>query len=130
MKHEKACGCIIINDNKALMIHQNNGLVGFPKGHVENDETEEETAIRKTKEETNLDVSINKDLRFETNYIVKGNIYKEVVYFISKKLSNDIIKQDKEIKDIKWVPIDEVLDLLQYDNIKKLWKEVLKKISS
>lgn len=130
MKKEKACGCIIINDNKVLMVYQNNGLVGFPKGHVENDETEEETAIRETKEETNLDVSINKDLRFETNYIVNGNIYKEVVYFISKKLSNDIIKQDKEIKDIKWIPIDEVLDLLQYDNIKKLWKEVLKKISS
>ena len=76
MKHEKACGCIIINDNKVLMVYQNNGLVGFPKGHVENNETEEETAIRETKEETNLDVSINKDLRFETNYIVNGNIYK------------------------------------------------------
>lgn len=130
MKKEKSCGCIIIDDGKVLMIHQNNDTIGFPKGHMENNETEEETAIRETKEETNLDVSINKDLRFETNYIVNDNIYKEVVYFVSNKLSDNIIKQDEEIKDIKWVPIDNVLDLLQYDNIRELWKKVLKKISS
>lgn len=130
MKREKSCGSIIIDDGKVLLVFQNNGAIGFPKGHVEGNETEEETAIRETKEETNLDVLVDKNLRFETSYIVNNDIDKTVVYFISKKLSSDVIKQDKEIQDIKWVPINEVLDLLQYDNIKKLWKEVLKKINS
>lgn len=130
MKHEKSCGSIIIDDGKVLLVFQNNDTIGFPKGHVEGNETEEETAIRETKEETNLDVSIDKNLRFVTNYIVNNDVYKTVVYFVSKKLSSDVIKQDEEIKDIKWVPIDEVLDLLQYDNIKELWQEVLKKINS
>lgn len=35
MKHEKSCGCIIIEDKKVLLIKQTNGIWGFPKGHVE-----------------------------------------------------------------------------------------------
>ena len=129
MKKEKSCGAIIINDNKVLMIQQNDGVIGFPKGHTENNETEIETAMRETKEETNIDILINPNLRFETRYIVNSNIDKKVVYYIAKNLNNKIIKQEKEIKDIKWVPIDEVMDLLQYDNIKKLWQDVLNKVN-
>lgn len=129
MKKEKSCGAIIINDNKVLMIQQNDGVISFPKGHTENNETEIETAMRETKEETNIDILINPNLRFETSYIVNSNIDKTVVYYIAKNLNNKIIKQEKEIKDIKWVPIDEVMDLLQYDNIKKLWQDVLKTIN-
>ena len=51
-EREKSCGCIIINKNKVLLIKQTKGHWGFPKGHVEKDETEIETAIREVKEET------------------------------------------------------------------------------
>ena len=57
-KKEKACGCIIIEDGKVLLIKQHQGFWGFPKGHVEDGETEEETAAREVKEETNIDVEI------------------------------------------------------------------------
>ena len=53
-EREKSCGCIIINKNKVLLIKQTKGHWGFPKGHVEKDETEIETAIREVKEETNI----------------------------------------------------------------------------
>jgi ADP-ribose pyrophosphatase YjhB (NUDIX family) len=55
---EKSCGCIIIENRKVLLIKQTSGIWGFPKGHVEHDETEEETAKREVKEETNIDVEI------------------------------------------------------------------------
>ena len=32
---EKSCGCIIIKNNKVLLIKQTKGHWGFPKGHVE-----------------------------------------------------------------------------------------------
>ena len=44
MKKEKSCGvipfCSIGNENRVILIKQNNGVVGFPKGHVEINETE------------------------------------------------------------------------------------------
>ena len=55
---EKSCGTIIIDNNKVLIIKQKQGFYGFTKGHMEENETEIETAIRETKEETNLDVLI------------------------------------------------------------------------
>ena len=58
MKYEKSCGAVIFDGDKVLVIQQVKGHWGFPKGHVENGETEIETALREIKEETNLDVEI------------------------------------------------------------------------
>ena len=65
---EKACGCIIIEDQKVLLIKQKDENWGFPKGHVEEGETEEETAAREVKEETNIDVEIESSKKYEMEY--------------------------------------------------------------
>lgn len=49
-EREKFCGCIITKDNKVLLIKQTKGHWGFPKGHVEKNETEIEIAKDYTKE--------------------------------------------------------------------------------
>ena len=129
MKKEKACGTIIIDNNKVLLIQQKQGFYGFPKGHVEGNETEVETAIRETKEETNLDVVVDESKRFEISYIVNDNIDKKVVYFLAKLTGeNNIIAQEEEINEVIWVDIDKVEDILTFDNLKELWKEVLKEV--
>ena len=50
MKYEKSCGVVtyilINNEIHYLLVKQTNGFVSFPKGHVENNETEEEIALR------------------------------------------------------------------------------------
>lgn len=129
MKKEKACGTIIIDNNKVLLIRQKQGFYGFPKGHVEGNETEVETAIRETKEETNLDVVVDESKRFEISYIVNDNIDKNVIYFLAKLTGeNNIIAQEEEINEVIWVDIDKAEDILTFDNLKELWKEVLKEI--
>ena len=129
MKKEKACGTIIIDNNKVLLIRQKQGFYGFPKGHVEGNETEVETAIRETKEETNLDVVVDESKRFEISYIVNDNIDKNVVYFLAKLTGeNNIIAQEEEINEVLWVDIDKAEDILTFDNLKELWKEVLKEV--
>ena len=129
MKKEKACGTIIIDKDKVLLINQKQGFYGFPKGHVEGKETEVETAIRETKEETNLDVVVDESKRFEISYIVNDNIDKNVVYFLAKLTGeNNIIAQVEEINEVIWVDIDKVEDILTFDNLKELWKEVLKEV--
>ncbi len=129
MKKEKACGTIIIDNNKVLLIQQKQGFYGFPKGHVEGNETEVETAIRETKEETNLDVVVDESKRFEISYIVNDNIDKNVIYFLAKLTGeNNIIAQEEEINEVLWVDIDKAEDILTFDNLKELWKEVLKEV--
>ena len=128
MIKEKSCGTIIIDDDKVLIIKQKQGFYGFPKGHIEKNETEVETAIRETKEETNIDVLIDETKRYSLNYVIDNKIDKEVVYYLAKPLNKNIIKQESEINDILWVDIDKVIDILTFDNLKELWKKVLKEI--
>lgn len=132
MKYEKACGTIVINDNKALVIQQKQGFWGFPKGHMEQGENEIQTAIRETKEETNLDVIIEDKTRFCLTYFIEDkNIHKEVVYFVAKVDGKvDIKPQIEEINSIAWIDIVKVEDILTFDNLKELWKVVLNKIKS
>lgn len=128
MKKEKSCGTIIIENNKVLLIQQTDNAWGFPKGHIENNETEQETAIRETKEETNLDVEIISNKKYIINYKINNEIDKEVVLFLAKKTSDKIKKQDEEIKNIRWVDLNQAFDIITYENTKDIYKEVLKDI--
>ena len=130
MKKEKACGTIIIDDDKVLIIKQKQGFYGFPKGHMEKNETEIETAIRETKEETNLVVLIDESKRYSLNYVIDNNIDKEVVYYLAKPITKNVKKQDSEISKILWVDIDKVINILTYDNMKDMYKKVLKDIKN
>lgn len=126
MKKEKSCGTIIIDSNKrVLLVKQKLGWVGFPKGHMEQGETEIETARRETKEETNLDVIVDEKKRYTISYITATQIDKEVVYFRAKPISYSLLPQEAEIAEIMWVDIDEAKPYLSFDNLKQLWQNVL-----
>lgn len=132
MAYEKACGTIVINDGKVLVIKQKQGFWGFPKGHMEQGESEIQTAIRETKEETNLDVIIENKTRFCLNYIIENkNINKEVVYYIAKVDGKINIKpQIEEVNSIAWIDIDKVEAILTFDNLKELWKNVITQLNN
>lgn len=126
MKKEKSCGTIIIDSNKrVLLVKQKLGWVGFPKGHMEQGETEMETARRETKEETNLDVIVDEKKRYTISYITSTQIDKEVVYFRAKPISYSLLPQEAEIAEIMWVDIDEAKQYLSFDNLKQLWQNAL-----
>lgn len=126
MKKEKSCGTIIIDSNKrVLLVKQKLGWVGFPKGHMEQGETEMETARRETKEETNLDVIVDEKKRYTISYITSTQIDKEFVYFRAKPISYSLLPQEAEIAEIMWVDIDEAKPYLSFDNLKQLWQNVL-----
>ncbi len=129
MNKEKACGGIIIKDGKVLMVNQVKGFTGFPKGHVEENETEIETAIREIKEETNVTVKLDQNKRYKIYYNPKPNIDKEVVYFVGSVVDDKNIKpQQGEVNEVLWVEIDKVEEKLSFDNIKEMWQKVLKDI--
>ena len=128
LRKEKSCGCVVIENEKVLLIKQTKGHWGLPKGHVEEGETEHETAIREVKEETNYDVEIVNEKRFVERYVIDNKIDKEVVYFIAKKVGGEAEKQEAEVTDIKWCSFDEAIETVTFDNLKQLLKNVYKEI--
>ena len=127
MEKEKSCGAVVINDrNEVLLVKTVKGFYGFPKGHVEAGEKEEETAIREVKEETNVDIDIIDDKKFLLSYKVDGIIEKDVILFIARPISNNLKKQESEIKEVSWVAIDRVNSYFEFDNIKDLWNSKIK----
>ena len=122
---EKACGCIISQNNKILLIRQMSGMWGFPKGHVEEGETEEQTAQREVKEETNIDVEIDSSKRYVMHYKTDKGKYKEVVLFVGKKIGGYLKMQPEEIIEAGWFEYQDALKILSYGNTRDLFKQVL-----
>ena len=109
LKKEKSCGAIILKDNKVLIIKQTSGYWSFPKGHIENNETEEDTALREVKEETNLDIKLDNNFREVITYCPnKTNTLKDVVIFLGYPTSEDIVLQEEEVLEYKWESLDNV----------------------
>ena len=124
-EREKCCGCIIIKKNKVLLIKQNEGHWGFPKGHVEENETEIETATREVKEETNLNVEVNSNKRYTTEYVTNAGKIKQVVFFIAKCICGEIKAQECEVSEIRWVRFEEAIKLITYDNTRELFEKAI-----
>lgn len=127
-KQEKCCGGVIIKDGKVLIVHQDNQVSVFPKGHVEKGESEIETAKREIFEETGVIAKLDKKFRYEFGYhIEEGDIDKTVVLFlgtVSASEAKKIRAQEGEIKEVLWVPIDEVDNILQFPEWKEVWRRI------
>ena len=129
MEQEKSCGAIVINkNNKILLVHHNSGHWDFPKGHIENGETEEQTAIREVKEETNIDIIINNKYRYTTSYSPKENVMKEVVYFLAQNIDEDKKPQLEEVSEVKWFTLEEAMNTITYENSKEILNKLKKDI--
>ena len=125
MKFEKSCGCIVFNNKKEiLLVHHNTGHWGLPKGHVEEGETEIETAKREVKEETNIDVEVNSNYRYSMSYSPKEGIMKEVVFFLADNVNNNLKEQIEEVQEAKWFDFEEAINTTTYDNSKELLRKV------
>jgi tRNA nucleotidyltransferase (CCA-adding enzyme) len=106
----KKCGiiCYDTDAKKYLLVHGvKSHKWGFPKGHMEKGETEEETALREFREETGIVITdpLKKKIRFRNN-----------VYFLvtmrTMDLPTEIAIQDKnEIEMAKWFSEDDMLRL-------------------
>lgn len=124
-KYENSCGAIVFNENteKVLLVKMHNGNWGFPKGHIESNETKEETAIREVFEETNIKIKIIPNFEREIKYIPNENTIKKVTFFAGITQEENVIVETHEIEDFKWCTSEEALKLVTY----KLQKDVLEK---
>lgn len=126
-KYEKSCGAVIFNGaGRILLIHQQKGHWGFPKGHVEKGETEEMTALREIKEEVGLDVRIDTGFREVTTYSPYPGVIKDVVYFIAHLAGKDNIKlQREEVIGYEWATPQGARNALTFRGDRELIEKAL-----
>lgn len=128
MKHEKSCGAIVytIHDGQILILveHMALGHTSLPKGHVEDHETEEETALREIREETGLQVKLDTRFQKMITYSPYEGITKDVIFFVAKADDGDpVTVQPEEVREVQFLPEEEAAEAMTYDTDKALVHE-------
>jgi len=127
MREQKSAGIVLFrNDsdkNEFLLLNYPQGHWDFVKGKIEQNETSHETALRETKEETEItniefvdgfEESVEYDFRFK-----KENIHKKVIFFFAKTNEKNI-KLSHEHKDYLWLEYNNALKKTTFENAKNV----------
>ena len=133
MNFEKSCGALVVRREEdqyyILMIrHKAGGNRSFPKGHMEQGETEYGTALREVMEETSSRIAIVSDFRATVNYRPSPGVMKEVVYFLAFTTSADIKAREGEIAEVEWVPLEKAEECLAHDNDKTVFRAAMERM--
>ena len=127
---EKSCGAIVFTKDaegiKYVIIESKEGFFGFPKGHVEKNETELETARREVFEETGLQVEFLRNFRTEDSHPFKRNgetRMKHIVYFLAKFSDQIPVAQETELNSIHLMNYETALSSFQFESSKRILTE-------
>jgi 8-oxo-dGTP pyrophosphatase MutT (NUDIX family) len=101
-------------------------LWSLPKGHVEGDETTEQTAVREVAEETGVTGKIVAPLGTIDFWFVAGRsrIHKTVHHFLLLRTDGELSDADIEVTAVAWVPLDQVAARLAYADERRLLDDV------
>ncbi len=135
MTWEKSCGALVVRREKdsyyILMIrHRAGGSRSFPKGHMEEGESEYATALREVMEETSSRVAIISDFRSTVTYSPSPGVMKEVVYFLAFTTEESIKPREGEIAEVEWVPIEDAEQCLTHENDKTVFRAAMERLQN
>ena len=108
--------------NKILLIKRNTvpfkGYWALPGGRVDSGETVEQTIIREVKEETGLDVTIERKIGEYIEQGVKDGVEYEYypTCFLVKPVGGEIKKQESEIQEIKLFSLNDLPKPLAFEH--------------
>lgn len=127
MNYERSCGGVLftVKDGIPYYVLVQENYYGFPKGHMEQGETERKTALREIKEETGITAVIVGDFRKVDHYMLKHkpDTEKTVVYFLAYYEDQEIVYQEEELNGAILVPYQEAIKLVTHIRLKKVLRE-------
>ena len=134
---EKSCGAIIYRNEGGrrlyLLLHYEEGHWDFPKGHVEEGESEEATVRREVEEETGIaDLEFEPLFRESISYFFKRAgrlVKKEVVLFLAQTRQSSV-KLSREHIGFAWLEFEPAKKKLTYKNAQNVLQKAEARLSS
>ncbi len=126
---ERSCGVVIrrVRDGATdwlLLRHARGRHWEFPKGRVDPGETDEEAALRETREESGLErVALVDGFRHEVQYWYRLHgelIRKVVVYYLGDVPARAAVKLSPEHSEFEWRSLDDALARLKYKSAREV----------
>ena len=121
---EKSAGIILFREKKGqreyllLKYIFKSKYWGFAKGNIEQDESEQDTALREVKEETGLEkITLNPKFKEKISYFLRRDgkiMYKEVIWFLGKVEDKTDGKVSTEHEELIWLPYHKALGLVTF----------------
>ncbi|AKN15709.1 hypothetical protein MHAE_08353 [Mycobacterium haemophilum DSM 44634] len=131
--HETSAGGLVIDGIDGPRDAQVAALIGridrrgrmlwsLPKGHIEQGETAEQTAIREVAEETGIRGSVLAALgRIDYWFVTDGcRVHKTVHHYLMRFSGGELSDDDLEVAEVAWVPMRELPSRLAYADERRL----------
>ena len=101
------------------------GNPGFPKGHIEAGESDRDTALRETEEETGLRVRLLPGFRAVNVFPLpnKPNTWKQVIYYLGEYENQPLRPRAGEIAEARLLPYEAALSALRFENTRAVLRE-------
>ena len=133
--HETSAGGLVIDGIDRPHHEQMAALIGrvdrrgrmlwsLPKGHIEQGETAEQTAIREVAEETGIHGHVLAALgSIDYWFVTEGRrVHKTVHHYLLRFSGGELCDEDVEVTEVAWVPVAELPDRLAHADERRLAK--------
>ena len=124
---EISCGMVLVTrengEERYLLIQNENGICGLPKGHMEAGENETETALREVWEETSIRPELIPGFREEIRYSMSNGNDKKVVFYLGR-FSHQMPARNEGFEQFNFLllPFRQAYDRLSFANTKGVLK--------
>lgn len=132
MEYEVSSGAVVFTrkDNEIyfVIVKSLEGYYGFPKGHIEGNETEEETALREIYEEIGVRPQILAGFRTTDEHTipVKKDVIKRIIYFVAEYDNQQLRYQKEELEGAYLMTYEEAMDVFQFESLRRILNEAKK----
>jgi len=134
---ETSAGGVVINNERTKIAligrldRRGRLLWSLPKGHIEEGETPEQTAVREVAEETGISSKVVRPLGTIDYWFVADNrrIHKTVHHFLLQATDGELSDADVEVTEVAWVALDELDERLAYADERRLVRKARELLS-
>ena len=129
MTYEVSSGAVVFTREggslRYVIVRSLEGYYGFPKGHIEGTETEEEAAIREIREETGLSVRLVPGFRTMDEHSIpdKPDVMKRIIYFLGEYEGQEICFQKEELLEAPLLSYEDAMECFQFESSRRILKE-------
>ena len=126
MNLERSCGAIVFTRKAGqplfVVVREMAGAYSFPKGHMEGEETEMETARREVYEETGLRPVFLPGFRRQDEYDLaeRPGFRKRVTYFLAEFGNEPLTPRPGEIRQILLLPYEQALTYFEHESSRRI----------